>query len=158
SSFEIAAKLLGAEVLNWTTHGTSVSKGETLLDTVKNIDAMGPVALVIRHKSSGAPSFIAKNVRCAVINAGDGQHEHPSQALLDAFTMIEKFGGKLGALDGKTVTIVGDILHSRVARSNLHALNALGAKVIVCGPPTLLPEGIEQLGCRATIDFNSALE
>jgi aspartate carbamoyltransferase catalytic subunit len=154
SSFEIAAKMLGGEVLNWTTHGTSVSKGETLLDSVRNIDAMGPVALVIRHKSSGSPALIARHVRCAVINAGDGQHEHPSQALLDAFTLREK----LGSLTGKTVAIVGDILHSRVARSNIHCLGALGAKVVVCGPPTLLPEGIEKLGCTATIDFNAALE
>lgn len=154
SSFEIAAKALGAEVLNWTTKGTSVSKGETLLDTVRNIDAMGPSAIVIRHQSSGAPAFLARHTRAAIVNAGDGAHEHPSQALLDAFTLRER----LGSFDGRTVAIVGDIQHSRVARSNLHCLSALGAQVVVCGPPTLLPAGIEELGCRVTTDLQAALE
>lgn len=154
SSFEIAAKLLGAEVLNWTAKGSSTSKGETLLDTVRNIDAMRPVAMVIRHSSSGAPTLVSRHVGCAVVNAGDGTHEHPSQALLDAFTLREAFG----SLEGRTVTIVGDILHSRVARSNLHCLKALGATVVACGPPTMLPEGLEELGCRVTSDLGSALE
>jgi aspartate carbamoyltransferase catalytic subunit len=154
SSFEIAAKLLGAEVLNWTTRGTSVSKGETLLDTVRNIDVMGPVALVIRHASSGAPLLVSRHVRASVVNAGDGTHEHPSQGLLDAFTLLER----LGTVEGKTIAIVGDILHSRVARSNLHCLKALGAHVVLCGPPTLLPQGLEALGAKVTHDFGAALE
>ncbi|MBI3183088.1 MAG: aspartate carbamoyltransferase catalytic subunit [Myxococcales bacterium] len=154
SSFEIAAKMLGAEVLNWSTRGSSVSKGETLLDTVRNIEAMGPLAIVIRHTSSGAPALCARHVRCAVVNAGDGMHEHPSQALLDALTLMEKLGG----LDGRKVAIVGDVLHSRVARSNLHCLIKLGAQVVLCGPPTLMPSGIEALGARVTYDLTAALE
>ncbi|HZH04401.1 MAG TPA: aspartate carbamoyltransferase catalytic subunit [Myxococcaceae bacterium] len=149
SSFEIAAKSLGAEVINWTTRGASVSKGETLIDTLKNLDAMGISALVIRHPSSGAALLASRHVRCAVVNAGDGTHEHPSQALLDAFTLLERMGFPPG-LEGKQILIVGDILHSRVARSNIHCLAALGAKVIVCGPPTLLPSGIETLGCEVS--------
>ncbi len=154
SSFEVAAKALGAEVLNWTYKASSVSKGETLLDTVRNIDALGPQAIIIRHSSSGAPHLAAKHVRAAVINAGDGTHEHPSQGLLDAFTLREV----LGELDGKTIAIVGDILHSRVARSNLHCLKLLGAKVICCGPPMFLPPGLEALGCQVTPELDVALE
>ncbi|QRK06114.1 aspartate carbamoyltransferase catalytic subunit [Archangium violaceum] len=153
TSFEMAAHALGAEVLNWTTAGSSVSKGETLLDTVRNIEATGPVALVIRHRSSGAPHLAARHVRCAVINAGDGTHEHPSQALLDAFTLRRRWG----SLDGRTVLIVGDIRHSRVARSNLHCLTTLGAKVVLCGPPTLLPPGLESLGAEVTSNLDSVL-
>ncbi|MHB1845816.1 MAG: aspartate carbamoyltransferase catalytic subunit, partial [Deltaproteobacteria bacterium] len=144
SSFEIAAKRLGAETLSWTAQGSSVSKGETLLDTVKNLEAMGPDALVVRHPSSGAPQLVAAQVRCAVVNAGDGAHEHPSQALLDAFTLRERWG----SLEGRTVAIVGDIGHSRVARSNLWCLTRLGATVRLCAPPTMMPEGIELLGER----------
>jgi aspartate carbamoyltransferase catalytic subunit len=143
SSFEIAAKVLSADSLNWTTSGSSVSKGETLLDTAKNLEAMRPDLLIIRHQSSGAPHYVARNVRCAVINAGDGAHEHPSQALLDAFTLRER----LGELDGRTVAVVGDIANSRVARSNLLCLRALGAKVRLCGPPTMIPLAVEQYGC-----------
>jgi aspartate carbamoyltransferase catalytic subunit len=154
SSFEVAAKSLGAEVLNWTTRGTSVSKGETLIDTLKNLDAMGPFALVLRHGSSGSAALAAKHVRSAVINAGDGQHEHPSQALLDAFTLQEH----LGPLSGKRVVIVGDILHSRVARSNFHCLQALGARVTACGPPTLMPTGVQALGVDVVLDLDAALE
>jgi aspartate carbamoyltransferase catalytic subunit len=154
SSFEIAAKRLGGEVLNWTTRATSVSKGETFLDTIRNIDAMGILAMVIRHSAAGAAALAAKHVRCAVINAGDGAHEHPSQGLLDAFTLVERFG----SLSGKRVVITGDIQHSRVARSNIHCLTLLGAKVIVCGPPTLMPVGIEALGCEVIADFDRALE
>ncbi len=153
TSFEMAAKTLGAEVLNWTAAGSSVSKGETLLDTVRNIEATGPVALVIRHRSSGAPHLVAQHVRCAVINAGDGTHEHPSQALLDAFTLRKHWG----RLDGRTVLIVGDILHSRVARSNILCLGALGARVVVCGPPTLLPVGLKELGAEVTTRLDEAL-
>ncbi|SEN05068.1 MULTISPECIES: aspartate carbamoyltransferase catalytic subunit [Stigmatella] len=153
TSFEMAAKTLGAEVLNWTAQGSSVSKGETLLDTVRNIEATGPVALIIRHRSSGAPHLVARHVRCAVINAGDGTHEHPSQALLDAFTLRRHWG----RLDGRTVLIVGDILHSRVARSNILCLKALGARVVVCGPPTLIPVGIEQLGAEVALHLEPVL-
>ena len=153
TSFEMAAHALGAEVLNWTSQGSSVSKGETLLDTVRNIEATGPVALVIRHRSSGAPHLAARHVRCAVINAGDGTHEHPSQALLDAFTLRRRWG----RLDGRTVLIVGDILHSRVARSNLFCLKALGAHVVLCGPPTLLPPGLESLGAEVSTRLDDVL-
>jgi len=153
TSFEMAAKMLGAQVLNWTAQGSSVSKGETLLDTVRNIEATGPVALVIRHRSSGAPHLVAQHVRCAVINAGDGTHEHPSQALLDAFTLRKHWG----RLDGRTVLIVGDILHSRVARSNILCLRALGARVVACGPPTLLPVGLKELGAEATTNLDAVL-
>ncbi|EAU61629.1 aspartate carbamoyltransferase [Stigmatella aurantiaca DW4/3-1] len=140
-------------MLNWTAQGSSISKGETLLDTVRNIEATGPVALVIRHRSSGAPHLAARHVRCAVINAGDGTHEHPSQALLDAFTLRRRWG----ALDGRTVLIVGDILHSRVARSNILCMKALGARVVVCGPPTLLPVGIQQLGTEVAMHLDPVL-
>ncbi len=153
ASFEIAAKSLGAEVVNWIAKVSSVQKGETLLDTARNLDAVGVDALVIRHSSSGAAELISRAVRCAVVNAGDGTHEHPSQALLDAFTLKQR----LGDLTGKRVLIVGDILHSRVARSNVHCLLTLGAKPIVCGPPTLLPEGIGELGCEVTGDLDAAL-
>ncbi len=153
TSFEMAAHALGAEVLNWTMAGSSVSKGETLLDTVRNIEATGPVALVIRHRAAGAPHLVARNVGCAVINAGDGTHEHPSQGLLDAFTLRRRWGN----LDGRTVVIVGDILHSRVARSNLHCLTALGAKVVLCGPPTLLPPGLESLGAEVSTRLDEVL-
>ncbi len=153
TSFEMAAHALGAEVLNWTAAGSSVSKGETLLDTVRNIEATGPVALIIRHRSSGAPHLAAQHVRCAVINAGDGTHEHPSQALLDAFTLRQRWG----SLEGRTVLIVGDILHSRVARSNLHCLTALGAQVVLCGPPTLVPAGVESLGAEVSHHLDAVL-
>jgi aspartate carbamoyltransferase catalytic subunit len=154
TSFEMAAKMLGAQVLNWTAQGSSVSKGETLLDTVRNIEATGPVALVIRHRSSGAPHLVARHVRCAVINAGDGTHEHPSQALLDAFTLRRHWGK---TIEGRTVLIVGDILHSRVARSNILCLKALGARVVVSGPPTLLPVGLRELGAEVMTDLDAAL-
>ncbi len=154
TSFEIAAKTMGAEVLNWTVTGSSVSKGESLLDTARNVDAIGPAAIVIRHASSGAAQLISRYVRCSVINAGDGAHEHPSQALLDAFTLQERFG----SLQGKRVLIAGDILHSRVARSNIHCLRLLGAEVLVSGPPTLIPKGVEALGCKVATDFSSAVE
>ena len=154
TSFEIAAKKLAADAVNWTSSGSSTSKGETLFDTVKNIEAMGPDAIVIRHAASGAAQLVSQRVKCPVINAGDGAHEHPTQALLDAFTLRERWC----SLDGRTVAIVGDIAHSRVARSNIFALRALGAKVRVCGPPTLMPRGIEALGCTATTSLAQALE
>ncbi|MEN9800427.1 MAG: Aspartate carbamoyltransferase [Pseudomonadota bacterium] len=141
SSFEMAAKLLGAEVLNWTARGSSTSKGETFLDTVRNVAALGASALVIRHTESGCALLASRAVDAAVVNAGDGSHEHPSQGLLDAFTLLERWR----RLDGKTVVICGDILHSRVARSNLFALRTLGARVVVCAPPTLMPAGFESL-------------
>jgi aspartate carbamoyltransferase catalytic subunit len=136
SSFEIAAKRLSADAVNWTTSGSSASKGETFFDTVKNLEVMGPDILVVRHGSSGAPQQISERVKCAVVNAGDGAHEHPSQALLDAFTLRER----LGPLEGRTVTIVGDIAHSRVARSNIYCLTKLGVRVRLCAPL-----GIEKL-------------
>lgn len=154
TSFEIAAKTMGAEVLNWTVTGSSVSKGESLLDTARNVDAIGPAAIVIRHGSSGAAQLVSRYVRCSVVNAGDGAHEHPSQALLDAFTLQERFG----TLEGKRVLIAGDILHSRVARSNIHCLKLLGAELLVSGPPMLIPKGIEALGCRVAPSFRSAVE
>ncbi len=154
SSFEIAEKILSADSLNWAVSGSAVSKGETLLDTAKNLEAMRPDVIVIRHQSSGTPHYLARNMRCAILNAGDGAHEHPSQALLDAFTLMER----LGDLSGKTIAIVGDIAHSRVARSNFYCLKALGAKVRACAPPTLLPQGIEQYGVEATTSFQRAVE
>ncbi|RKH61614.1 aspartate carbamoyltransferase catalytic subunit [Corallococcus llansteffanensis] len=153
SSFEVAARRLGADVLNWSHAGSSVSKGETLLDTARNIEAMGPAVIVIRHRSSGAPHLVARHVKCAVVNAGDGAHEHPSQALLDAFTLRQRWG----RLDGRTVLIVGDVLHSRVARSNLVCLKALGARVVLCAPPTLLPPGLEEMGGEVTHHLDAVL-
>ena len=152
-SFEVAAAGLGAHVLNWNIASSSSVKGETLLDTARNLAAMGVFAFVIRHPNAGAPALVAKHVRCAVINAGDGRHEHPSQALLDAFTLMEKWG----ELKGRQVLIVGDILHSRVARSNLYCLQLLGAKVSFCGPPTLVPRAFERLGVHIYSDLDEAL-
>ncbi|MFT3708306.1 MAG: aspartate carbamoyltransferase catalytic subunit [Archangium sp.] len=155
SSFEVAAAGLGAHVLNWTVTGSSASKGETLVDTAKNIAALGVSVIVVRHQHSGAAALVARSVNCSVINAGDGQHEHPSQGLLDAYTLWRRWGGKL---EGKRVAIVGDILHSRVARSNLHALKALGARLVFCGPPTLLPKHLDELGVEVTTELDTALE
>jgi aspartate carbamoyltransferase catalytic subunit len=152
-SFERAAKALGADVLNFTAQASSVVKGETLMDTVRNVEAMGVAALVIRHAASGAAHLVARHVQCAVVNAGDGTHAHPSQALLDAFTLHERWG----SLEGKTVVILGDVLHSRVARSNLFCLITLGAHVIFAGPPTLMPAGLEELGGRLAPSFDAAL-
>jgi aspartate carbamoyltransferase catalytic subunit len=140
-SFEIAAKRLGAEVVNWSSAGTSAEKGETTLDSAKTIAAMGPDVIVIRHPSAGEPRRVAAQLPCPVLNAGDGTHQHPSQALLDALTLREAFG----ELRGRTLAIVGDIAHSRVARSNLFCLPKLGVKLRLCGPPSLLPSGIETL-------------
>jgi aspartate carbamoyltransferase catalytic subunit len=154
SSFEIAAKTLSADALNWTSATSSVTKGETLLDTAKNLEAMRPDVLVVRHSASGAPSFLSRHVGCSVVSAGDGAHEHPSQGLLDCFTLREK----LGTLEGKTVAIVGDISHSRVARSDLHSMPKLGARVWLCGPPTMIPRGVETLGASVHHDLRSAVE
>ncbi|HLE43330.1 MAG TPA: aspartate carbamoyltransferase catalytic subunit [Methylomirabilota bacterium] len=154
SSFEIAAKVLSADALNWTASASSVSKGETLVDTVKNLEAMRPDVLVIRHSAGGAPRLVANRVGCAVISAGDGAHEHPSQGLLDCFTLRER----LGPLDGRTVAIVGDITHSRVARSDLFALIRLGARVRLCGPPTMIPPGLEALGATVHHGLRQAVE
>lgn len=141
-SFELAQKRLSADVVNFAASNSSVSKGETLLDTVNNILAMKVDMVVMRHSSVGAPHFLSKRISASVINAGDGTHEHPTQALLDAYTIYEKFG----RLDGIKVAIIGDILHSRVALSNVFCLVKMGAKVKVCGPPTLIPPHLEQLG------------
>jgi len=154
SSFEIAAKVLSADSLNWTSAQSSTTKGETLLDTAKNLEAMRPDVLVVRHSASGAPNFLARHVGCAVVSAGDGAHEHPSQGLLDCFTLRERFG----SLEGRTVAIVGDISHSRVARSDLHSLPKLGVKVRLCGPPTMIPQGIERLGATVHHDLRTAVD
>jgi aspartate carbamoyltransferase catalytic subunit len=154
TSFEIAGKRLSADVVSLSDTGSSAQKGETLLDTAKNLDAMRPDVIVLRHASSGAPHHIARHVSAAVVNAGDGMHEHPTQALLDCATILEH----KGRLDGLSVAILGDIAHSRVARSNLFALRLLGARVKVAGPRTLLPEGIEALGAEAFDRVEPAIE
>ncbi len=154
-SFELAAKRLSADASNIAASGSSVAKGETLLDTAKTLDAMQLDAVVIRHGASGAPHYLADRIGARVINAGDGLHEHPTQALLDLFTMREH----LGKLEGLEVSIVGDILHSRVARSNLIALKTVGARVRVFGPRTLLPRGLaEAYGCTVCNSLDEALE
>lgn len=153
-SFEMAAKRLGADFIHMNADAsTSVSKGETLVDTARNLEAMNPDFLVLRHSSSGAPNLLVQHLRIPVINAGDGFHEHPTQALLDAMTIEEQFG----KLKGLKVTIVGDIAHSRVARSNIHLLKKMGAKVTVCGPPTLIPPDMEKLGVTASFHLDEAV-
>lgn len=152
-SFELAEKRLGADTINFSASGSSVSKGETLIDTAQNILAMKVDMVVMRHSASGAPHFLANHIDAAIINAGDGTNEHPTQALLDAFSMRER----LGSLKGKKVAIIGDILHSRVALSNIYCLNKLGAKVLVAGPPTLIPKHIESLGVNVTYNVDEAL-
>jgi len=154
TSFELAGKRLSADVVNISTATSSVVKGETLLDTARNIEAMKCDIIIVRHACSGAPEYLSTRLKSSVINAGDGFHEHPTQALLDMFTIREK----LGRLKGLTVVIVGDIMHSRVARSNIYGLTAMGAKVNVCGPPTMIPPGIESLGARVSFDMDSAVE
>lgn len=153
-SFELAEKRLSADTINFTASNSSVKKGETLLDTVNNVLAMKVDMVVMRHASVGAPHFLAKHIKAKIINAGDGTHEHPTQALLDTFSIYEK----LGTLAGKKVAIIGDILHSRVALSNIFALLKMGAKVMVCGPPTLLPKYISTLGVSVEYDIKKALE
>jgi len=154
-SFELAEKRLSADTINFSASGSSVSKGETLLDTVNNILSMKVDMVVMRHSASGAPHFLAKHIPAAIINAGDGINEHPTQALLDAFSIQEK----LGTLEGKKVALIGDIMHSRVAQSNIHLLKKMGAEVIVCGPPTLIPKYItEALGVPVEYNLRKALE
>jgi len=153
-SFELAEKRLGADVVNFSASGSSVSKGETLIDTVNNILAMKVDMLVMRHSASGAPWFLANHIDASIVNAGDGTNEHPTQALLDAFSIREK----LGDIKGKRVAIIGDIMHSRVALSNIFCLTKLGAHVTVAGPPTLIPKHIESLGVRVEYNVKKALE
>lgn len=153
-SFELAQKRLSADVVNFSASTSSVKKGETLLDTVNNILAMKVDMIVMRHASVGAPHFLSRHIKANIINAGDGTHEHPTQALLDAYSIREK----LKTVKGKKVAIIGDILHSRVALSNIFALKKLGAEVMVCGPPTLLPKFINQLGVKVEWDLKKALE
>lgn len=154
TSFELAGKRLSADVVNISTSTSSVKKGETLLDTARTLEAMHPDVVVMRHSASGAPHFVADRLRCSVVNAGDGQHEHPTQALLDAFTIRRR----LGTLAGLTVTICGDVSHSRVARSNAHLLRLFGSEVRVVGPRTLLPRDAEILGVQVFDRLAPALE
>ena len=153
-SFELAQKRLSADVVNFSSSGSSISKGETLIDTVNNILSMKVDMIVMRHPSPGASVFLSKNVKSCIINAGDGTHEHPTQALLDAYSLIEK----IGDLKNKNILIVGDILHSRVALSNIFAYQKLGANVTVCGPKSLIPKNIESLNVRVETDFRKALK
>jgi aspartate carbamoyltransferase catalytic subunit len=153
-SFELAERRLSADVLNFSAAQSSVKKGETLVDTVRNILAMKVDLVVMRHASAGAPHFLARHINVPVVNAGDGTHEHPTQALLDAFSIKEK----LGSLQGRRVAIIGDILHSRVALSNIFLLTKMGAEVMVCGPPTLIPRYIESLGVKVETDVRRALQ
>ena len=158
-SFEAAAKRLSADVINFSAKGSSVSKGESLKDTALTLEAMGADAVVIRHSSSGAPHRLAHSgwIQGQVVNAGDGTHEHPTQALLDAFTIRRSLGGDKGDLAGLRVTIVGDVLHSRVARSNVLLLDTLGAEVTLIAPPTLVPVGVSNWPCRVSYDIDEAL-
>jgi aspartate carbamoyltransferase catalytic subunit len=153
-SFELAEKRLSADVVNFSASGSSVSKGETLIDTVNNILAMKVDMVVMRHSASGAPWFLANHIDASIINAGDGINEHPTQALLDAFSMREK----LGDLKGKRIAIIGDIMHSRVALSNIFCLQKLGAEVMVAGPPTLIPKHIRSLGVKVEYNVKKALQ
>ncbi len=153
-SFELAARRLSAELLSITPQATSLTKGESLKDMVENLEAMGPDLIVVRHASSGVPGLIARYTRASVVNAGDGSHEHPTQALLDLFTAREKFG----SLEGLQVVIVGDIAYSRVARSNIYGFKKMGAQVTCVGPATLLPPGLEKLGVRVATRLDGELE
>ena len=153
TSFELAAKRLSADIVNISVQGSSLSKGETVRDTVRNLEALKVDILVIRHAAAGVPHLIAKHATSSVVNAGDGAHEHPTQALLDLFTIQEK----KGRIEGLNVSIIGDIAHSRVARSNIWGLTKLGARVTVCGPPTLMPPQIEALGVRVTSQLEDAI-
>lgn len=152
-SFELAAQRLTADVINFTAEASSLKKGETLKDTARNLEALNADIIIIRHSAAGAPHFLARFLNASVINAGDGAHEHPTQALLDVFTIREKKGD----LSGLKVTILGDILYSRVARSNIWALTKLGARVTLCGPATLVPRVFERLGCQVTYRVDEAI-
>lgn len=153
TSFNMAAKILSANITNVAISSSSVVKGENLIDTIKNLEVMGVDSIIIRHSMAGAPHLAAKNSRISIINAGDGYNEHPTQGLLDIFTMQEKKGN----LAGRKVLIVGDISHSRVARSNIWGLTKLGAKVVVVGPPTMIPMGIEEMGVRVSYDLDKEI-
>ena len=153
-SFELAQKRLSADVISFSSSGSSISKGETLIDTVNNILSMKVDMIVVRHPSPGASVFLSKNVKSCIINAGDGTHEHPTQALLDAYSLIEK----IGDLKSKNILIVGDIMHSRVALSNIFAYQKLGANVTVCGPKSLIPKSIESLNVKVETNFRKALK
>jgi len=152
-SFELAAQRLTADVVNFSAEASSFKKGETLKDTARNLEALNADIIVIRHSASGAPHFLSRFLRSSVINAGDGAHEHPTQALLDAFTIRER----KGKIEGLNVTILGDILYSRVARSNIWLLTKLGARVTLCGPATLVPRVFERMGCRVTYNVDEAI-
>jgi aspartate carbamoyltransferase catalytic subunit len=154
TSFELAGKRLGADVINMSVSSSAVKKGETLIDTAMTLNAMRPDVLVVRHSASGAVQLLSQKVDCSVVNAGDGQHEHPTQALLDALTIRRRLGG----LAGLIVAICGDVLHSRVARSNILLLNTMGARVRVIAPPTLLPGAIERMGVEAHHDMREGLK
>jgi aspartate carbamoyltransferase catalytic subunit len=154
TSFTLAAQRLSADVIDFTARTSSLSKGESLRDTVRNIEAMGVDLIVCRHWAAGAPLLVARNVNCCVINAGDGRHEHPTQGLLDIYTMRQS----KGRIDGLKVAIVGDVANSRVARSNLHGLGKLGAEVTLVGPPTLVPKVFEQMGARVRHDFDAVID
>jgi len=153
TSFEIAGKWLSADVINFSSSGSSAEKGESLLDTAKNIEAMSPDVVVVRHKASGAPALLARNLACSVVNAGDGAHEHPTQALLDLLTIRQKKGN----LEGLNVTIVGDVAHSRVARSDIHGMRRMGMTVTVAGPPTLIPAACQELGVKVSNRLEEAI-
>ena len=152
-SFELAALRLTADVINFSAEASSLKKGETLKDTARNLEALNADIIIIRHSASGAPHFLSRYLKGSVVNAGDGAHEHPTQALLDTFTILEK----KGSVAGLNVTILGDILYSRVARSNICALLKLGAHVTLCGPSTLVPKVFEQMGCRVTYNVDDAI-
>ncbi len=153
TSFELAAKRLSADTVNISASTSSVVKGETLVDTARNLQAMHPDLIILRHGAAGAPHFLSRHIDVPIVNAGDGAHEHPTQALLDLYTMEEH----VGSVKGKTIGIVGDIKHSRVARSNVLALTKMGARVVVCGPPTLIPAGIEAMDVTVSYDFDEIL-
>jgi aspartate carbamoyltransferase catalytic subunit len=153
TSFEIAGKWLSADVINFSSSGSSAGKGESMLDTARNIEAMHPDVVVVRHQSSGAAELLARTLKCAIVNAGDGAHEHPTQALQDLLTIREK----KGHWEGLQVAIVGDIAHSRVARSNIHGMRKLGMTVTVAGPPTLIPVGVQELGVKVSHRLDDAI-
>jgi aspartate carbamoyltransferase catalytic subunit len=153
TSFEIAGKWLSADVVNFSASGSSTEKGESLLDTALNIEAMSPDVVVVRHKASGAPALLGRHLKCGVVNAGDGTHEHPTQALLDLLTIREK----KGHLEGLNATIVGDVTHSRVARSNIHGMRKMGITVTVAGPPTLIPPACQELGVKVSHRLEEAI-
>jgi aspartate carbamoyltransferase catalytic subunit len=153
TSFELSEQRLSADIINFNTEASSLKKGESLKDTTRNLEALNADIFIIRHSATGAPHFLSRFLKGSVVNAGDGAHEHPTQALLDAFTIREK----KGRIAGLKVTILGDVLYSRVARSNIWALTKLGAKVTLCGPSTLVPRVFEQMGCRVTYDVEEAI-